>query len=319
MNPRSKLWMFLLVLVLIIPLGLQAQSSSELVASMTVLKAGVEVRRVDTAAWVPVDKESLVGVGDDIRTDASGSALITFFADGVDTMLLPNTEYVIQRFEGDGTSYQLSVEVLLGQTQQRIARALDAGSSYEVTTPTMSLAARGTAFAVRVDESGQRAAMLVTKGTVQADADSQNAAVPPDYGIRRLADKPLSDVVKASTFDQLDAALDGCSVVVTTPDDVSINVRIAPSTDAQQIGTVLASQIDTFYGKTETTDWYRIAFQGYYGWVLSSTAKIANTCAGLRVFPDNYGPEDGSRFTPPIDVATPEATPSVAATSEPAN
>ncbi len=319
MKPRSKLWMLLLLLGLIIPMGLHAQSSSDLVASMTVLQAGVEVRRVDTAAWVPINKETLVGVGDDIRTDASGSALITFFADGVDTTLLPNTEYVIQRFQGDGTSYQLSVQVLLGQTQQRIERALDAGSSYQVTTPTMSLAARGTAFAVRVDEDGQRAAMLVTKGTVQANADSQNAAVPPDYGIRRLADAALSDVVQASTFDQLDAALDGCSVVVTTPDDVSINVRLAPSKDAQEIGTVLAAKIGSFFGKTETTGWYRIAFQGYYGWVLSSSATVASDCAGLRVFPDNYGPEDTSRYTPPIQMATPEAAATVAATSEPAN
>ena len=309
MKQRSKLWLLMVLVLLVIPMGIQAQSS-DLVASMTVLQAGVEVRRVDTANWVPVNKESLVGVGDDIRTDATGSALITFFADGVDTTLLANTEYVIQRFEGDATSYQLSVQVLLGQTQQRIERALDAGSSYEVTTPTMSLAARGTAFAVRVDDGGQRAAMLVTKGTVQADADTGDAAVPPDYGIRRTADAPLSDVVQASTFEQLDAALDGCPVVVTTPDDVSLNVRIAPDRSAQQIGTIMAQDIGTFYGKTENTGWYRLQFQGYYGWVLSSSATVADTCAGLRVFPDNYGPEDTTRYSPPIDLGTPmpEAT-----------
>jgi hypothetical protein len=274
---------------------LQAQSE-QLAATLEVLNSGVEVKRVDTAAWIPVKVEAIVGVGDTIRTDATGHARITFFTDGIDTELLPGTEYGITKFEGTGDSFTLSVEVLIGQTTQRIGRALDAGSSYDVQTPAMSLTARGTAFDIRVEPSG-RAGMLVSDGTVEAGGDDEStASVPPSFGIRAETDSTLSDVVHATTFAELDAALDGCDVAFTTPDDVSINVRIAPRLDAPRVGTISAVDVVNFKGVTESAGWYRIDFRGGFGWILSTQAKVAKSCAGLRVFPNDYGPEDVTQY-----------------------
>jgi uncharacterized protein YgiM (DUF1202 family) len=97
----------------------------------------------------------------------------------------------------------------------------------------------------------------------------------------------LSDVVPATSFDELDAALDGCVASISVTDDVRINVRISPSLEAQRVGTVDAAEVDTFYGVNETGGWYRIDFRGGYGWLLSSTADVTDNCAGLRVFPDD--------------------------------
>lgn len=297
----------------IFPLLLHAQN--ELAATLEVLNAGVEVQRVNTLNWIPVSVEAIVGVGDRIRTDATGRARITFFADGVDTELLPDTVYRIQQFSGDDTQFTIQAEVLLGQTIQRLTRLLDAGSSYDITTPTMTLAARGTAFAIRVEEGG-RAAMIVTEGTVNAAKDAATADVPPEFGIR--ADAELSDVVRATTFAELDAAIDGCTASVSTADDVSINVRVGASTAFPRVGTIDAREIDRFMGVTEAGAWYRINFRGGFGWILSSSAEIVGQCAGLRVFPDNFGPEDVSLYESvgdPVErealtlpVITPEAT-----------
>ncbi len=315
---RRKSIFILFVLLLPILGALHAQSN-ELAATLEVLSSGVEVQRVNTGNWIEVKLEAIVGVGDTIRTDKSGKARITFFSDGVDTELQENTQYRITRFEGQDSSFHIGAEVVVGQTLQRIGRILDSNSSYDITTPSMALAARGTEFVIRVTDSG-RAATLVSKGIVNADAENVSADVPPGYGIRRDAGKPLSEVVQATTFDQLDAALDGCAASIKVDGDFSINVRQGADLSFPLIGTIAPTVIDRFFGKA-VPNWYRIPFRGGFGWIQSATTKIADGCPGLRSFTDQYGPEDMSLYQSlgnpiePTDLQqapapTPESTPS---------
>ncbi len=301
MGIKMRFWAVILVILGVMGASLFAQT--DLAATLEVLEGDVSVQRVNTSTFIPITIEAIVGVGDVIQTGNSGRARITFFADGTDTELLPNTTYRIEAFSGNATTFQLSVEVILGQTSQRLGRVLDANSSYNVNTQGMTMAARGTVFSVRVEESG-RAGMLVQEGVVEADKDDDLAQVPPQFGVRAEAEGALSDVVRATTFDELDAALDGCSVTVTTSDDVSINVRVSPNTTAEQLGIVEAFEISTLFGKSETGNWYRITFEDSYGWILSSTTTFDDTCAGLRIFPSDY--IEGQDLTPSIE---PEATP----------
>lgn len=275
----------------------------DLAAVLEVLDGTVEVNRVNTQQWIAVRVEAIVGVGDHIRTDGTGHARITFFSDGIDTELLPNSEMRIDQFSGSEQTFDLNVAVLIGETAQRIGRALDASSRYTVTTPGMSLAARGTQFAVRVEDGG-RSAMLVSEGTVEAGKDASLADVPPEFGIRSAVDGVLSDVVHAKTFAELDSALDGCTATLTTTDDVSLNVRIAPNLNAPRVGIISASDINKLVGVTENGHWYRIEFRGGFGWVLSSTAAIQEPCAGLRTFPNDQGPEDAALYTSLGEVIT---------------
>lgn len=306
-------------LLLSITLFVEAQSerATERAATLEVLSAGVEVKRGNTVDWLPVIKEGIVGVGDTIRTDETGRARITYFRDGTDTEILPNTEYRIAQFTGTEDSFTLEVEVLIGQTIQRLARLLETDSTYDVDTPGMELAARGTQFAIRVETSG-RSAMLVSEGAVEAandDAPQDSAEVPVGFGIRAAVDETLSDVVRASTFAELDAALDGCAATLTTPDDVRLNVRGGPSRDFPVIGSVDAAEVTLLTGQTETSGWYRIIFDNQYAWILSSTAVVDRNCAGLRIFPDDYDGEDtedaggGAGDNPTATSPEPAATP----------
>lgn len=272
-----------------------AFAQSELAAVLEVLSPGVEVQRVNTVNRIAVNVEAIVGVGDVIYTDGTGSARVTYFADGVDTEILPNTEYRIGTFEGSDEDFNISAEVIVGQTLQRISRTLDTNSDYTVETPGMTLAARGTAFAIRVEGDG-RSAMLVTESTVDATAAGASAPVPTGFGVRSAVDEQLSDVVRATTFDQLDAALDGCTVSVTTPDDVRLNVRIGPAVNRARVGTVDATDLNRFFGISVSGAWYRIEFGGWFGWILSSNTTVEGNCAGLREFPDGHV-EDVSLYT----------------------
>ncbi|MCK6577035.1 MAG: FecR domain-containing protein [Anaerolineae bacterium] len=293
----AKNWWKAIGVAIVMLMGLApvVAQQPELAALLEVMEGVVEVNRVNTEQWIAVRVEAIVGVGDRIRTDTTGEARVTFFADGIETDIRPNTEMRIEQFRGNEQTFELQVEVILGQTLQRIERALDASSSYSVTTPAMSLAARGTQFAIRVEESG-RSAMLVSEGNVEAANPEEVEAVAPGFGIRAESAGELSDVVRAATFEALDASLDGCSAVLTTIDDVSLNVRQAPSIDAALVGYIAAADIDILIGVTEAGKWYRIEFQGGFGWVQSTTAVIDENCAGLRLFPDDVAPEDASLF-----------------------
>lgn len=277
----------------IIPLRVLAQT--DLAAVMVIDSETVEMQRVGTQQWIPIRLEAVVGVGDTIRTSETGRATITFFQDGVETTLEPSTTYRIDAFSGDNDTFNLSVSVLVGQTQQRIERALDAASSYDVTTPGAELVARGTVFRVRVEEDG-RSAMLVTEGNVDAAADGESENIPPLFGVRSEDGGMLSDVIRADTFEQLDAGLDGCAVSVSAPGDVRLNVRLGPSTDFPRVGTVDPADVTNVKGVTPNGDWYRIDFRGGFGWVLAADANVVADCAGLRLFEGNFGPEDAERY-----------------------
>lgn len=278
----SHLW----VLGLLLSLSLTAAAQNQFAATLEVLAPNVTVLRAGTVNPIVVQVEAIVGVGDVITTDEGGRARITFFADGTDATLEENTEYRIVQLEGDENAFQITVEVLAGQTSQRLNRLLNPESSYEVETPGMILGARGTEFAIRVEDSG-RSAMLVREGTVAAADQGTEADVPAMFGIRSEVGGALSDVVRADTFAELDSALDGCAVQITTSDDVSINVRRGPSLDEPLLGYIEASAIQIVLGTNASGNWYRIPFQGQAGWLLSSSAQVSN-CARLRVFPDDF-------------------------------
>lgn len=307
----------LLILSMVFLQSASTFAQGDLAAILEVVDEGVEVKRVNTDQWLAIRAEAIVGVGDSIRTSETGRARITFFSDGVETTVEPATEIIIEAFNGDAEpdgSFTLSVRVVAGQTLQRLDRALDEDSDYNVETPGASLVARGTNFAVRVEPSG-RSGMLVFDGVVGAENDSSAADVPAQFGIRAAVGDAISDVVRADTFAQLDAALDGCSVIVTTPDDVRLNARLGPSLDFPAVGTIDADAITNVKGVTESGGWYRIDFRGGFAWVLSSTASIQGECAGLRQFPDDAPAEDPMLYEfvgDPVeldDLLTPEADP----------
>ena len=284
--------------LLIVPFSVPLFAQDDLAAVLEVRTAGVEVKRVNTEQWLPIGVETIVGVGDDIRTDGQGQARIIFFADGTETDLMPNTEYRIEAFAGNEEAFSLQVAVLAGQTVQRVNRVVDSSSTYDVNTPGMSLVARGTEFRIRVEDDG-RSAMLVDDGAVGANVDMEevdDASVTPGFGIRSEVGNDLSDVVPANTFATLDSAIDGCGVTINTEDDVQLNVRLAPSVDFPRIGTVDPNTIPIFVGATETTGWFRIEFRGGFGWVLASDVDIEEGCAGLRPFADASGAEDPSLY-----------------------
>ncbi len=287
----------LLIFSLFLPASLTAQS--DLVATLEVLKAGVEVQTAGTQVWVKINAETLINVGDTIRTDSTGEARITFFEDGTATILTANTEIRIRKFSSRGSQFDLSLEVVGGIVKQQVNNLLETESNYEVITPGMSLTVRGTNFDVRVEENG-RSALVAFEGTVSADNPASTAEVTRGFGVRSEVNQPLSDVVVATNFEELDAALDGCTGQVDTEGDVRLYVRVSPSREAVAVGSVDPSEVTVLVGVTADEQWYRIPFRGGFGWISAvfMDVTINETCPGIRQYEDTPV-EDASLYNTP--------------------
>lgn len=312
---NRKRWLLLICLLLLLGLSSTSFAQSDFAATLEVLNSGVEVQRVNTSNPIRVNVEAIVGVGDLIRTDETGRARITFFADGTDVTLEPNTEYRIVEFRGDAEDFRLLVEILVGQTIHRLSRTVGANSSYDVRTPSMTLAARGTVFVVRVRDDG-RSAMLVNEGLIEAGAFDISSDVPAEFGVRADQGSGLSDVVRAATFEALDSAIDGCAATVTVIDDVRLNVRLGPSINQTRIGSLAAEDITRFFGVSESGGWYRVSYRDSFAWVLASNVRIEDTCAGLRAFSDSHA-EDIDSYSDLTDPLNLSDQPNAEVTAEP--
>lgn len=283
MKKLSLLASCLLLMTMMAPLHAQA----DLVAVLEVLEAGVEVQTAGTEIWVKINSETLINVGDAIRTDETGEARITFFEDGTSTIVTPNSQLRIQEFSGTSDRFDLSLEVLGGIVRQQVNNLLETDSNYEVITPGMSLTVRGTNFDVRVEDSG-RSALVAFEGQVAAENEASAADVAAGFGVRSETDQPLSDVVPATSFEALDAALDGCPGAVDTEGDVRLYVRVSPSTEATAVGSVDPGEIVLLAGATADEQWYRIPFRGGFGWISAvlMTVTVDETCPGIRLYDD---------------------------------
>lgn len=279
----------LLILVLIALPVPKAFAQGELAASLEVLEPGVEVKRVNTQQWVAVEVESIIGEGDSIRTDATGTARIIFFTDGTELTLEPGTEVTILEFRGDASRFNISLRMLAGITRQQILRALEADSIYAIETPAVDMTVRGTTFAVRVEETG-RSSVITSDGDVAVNDESEDADVPAGFGLRVPVNERFSEVVPATTFEELDAALDGCPATFQTNADVRANIRLGPDLTFTRVGSIAPGEINRLVGITENGEWYRVPFRGGFGWIAGAGfgVNVAASCPGLRVFPDDY-------------------------------
>jgi hypothetical protein len=314
-------FLFLVSLIYVPAVQIKAQTNdTDLVASLVRGLGVVEVKRVNTANWVAIGRETLVGVGDSIRTGVGANAQITFFSNGTVTDIEPSTEFRIDTFSGSESQYQLAVTVVVGQTTQRVFKLLDSNSSYTINSTGLELAVRGTELAVRVEPSG-RSAMIVQTGAVKTmNTGGASSAAPAEvdagFGVRAEHGKGLSDVVPANSFAALDTALDGCPTTLQFKDDVALNVRLGPNKSFPRVGRLDANATITLIGVTDTTHWYRTPFKGGYAWFTYSALTTGSDCALLRKFADNYGPEDASKYQnldsditlSPVATAEPTAT-----------
>lgn len=111
------------------------------------------------ASWEVFSDEIKATDGTGVRTSVDGRALITHES-AIITSLNNNSEIILSL---NKNNKETRLDVLAGQTWSKVSRALEQDEVYEVYTPTMVAAVRGTSFGVNLSE---RESLIVSEGIV---------------------------------------------------------------------------------------------------------------------------------------------------------
>jgi uncharacterized protein YkwD len=287
-----KKYLIALSVVLLLLSGI-AYAQTQLVAFLSTDTPGVEMKREGTEQWVPINVESVVGIGDIIRTGATGSATIRFFDENSSVTLSPNTMIRIERLLEVGEGYSVAYVVLQGSTEQILASDEEKPASYEVITGGLSLVTRGGQFGVWVNEDG--ATDVITQaGSVYTQAGAQLLEIPASNALRATGDGELSDVIPADSIERLRASLDGVPASFAFDGDILLNVRQGPSRSATSLGTIAPDAITLVLGVSEDGRWFRIRHEDGFGWIsgqsldveVNQTNLIAYDSSHIETLPD---------------------------------
>lgn len=131
-------------------------AQTETLATVEPLAGIVQIKPAEAEDWESISAINTLSVGDMLRTDGAGWALITFF-DGAYTEVLADTELLITSLdlpEMSGGLFSISFDLRVGDTFNTLNAIVNSGSRFDVTMPGMTAAVRGTIWQTKVLPSG---------------------------------------------------------------------------------------------------------------------------------------------------------------------
>jgi hypothetical protein len=121
---------------------------------LSISGGNVEVLKTGASGWKKGEEGMTLEMGDKIRTDTGGKALITFF-DGSTVELQSDTAISLSELginADQSTTVKIKQEV--GKTLSTAKKLMDTGDRYEIETPAAVAAVRGTIMFVQVGLNG---------------------------------------------------------------------------------------------------------------------------------------------------------------------
>ncbi|MBN1202081.1 MAG: hypothetical protein JXJ20_09515 [Anaerolineae bacterium] len=222
--------------------------------------------------------------GEQLRTDATGNVLITWFYDGTETAVAPNTTLKLNDFSGDSSgAFVLDLEIVSGYIASGMGdiAAMSEEGAWTIKTPAFTVKPIKGQFEIMVDAEG-KSTLVVSDGRVEASSDGNTITVNEN---QYLVGAPGE--AQTLSEDGITVALEGvCTATVGT----NMNVRLAPSEDSRKLGSTPADQVLWAMAGTEGNVWLQVYFmtgvtdeEGHnYGWIYGPAATLDEaTCAGL--------------------------------------
>ena len=142
---------------------------------LAVLAGRVELAHGTAAYAAATDGETIIA-GDRVRTDDAGRAVVTFF-DGSTLEIAPTTEITVAASSSRDGAVDLLITQAIGRTFSSVHKLVDPRSRYEVRTPSLTAAVRGTKFEIEVAADGS-AAERTTEGLVAVSSAGAQVLVP---------------------------------------------------------------------------------------------------------------------------------------------
>jgi uncharacterized protein YkwD len=274
------------LVLLFLGLGwLISSAQMQIVGLVKVSQAGLEIRREGTEAWVTVSAESIIGMGDVLRTSGTGQAEIALLDRNTLIQLRPNTELAINRLERNEQGYVTAFGLLRGGLRLELRPIPDTYVTYEFTTPSTTLLTAGGIFELWADDD-QSSSVLVSDGLVYVGA--QRLELRAAQGLRASLGGVLSEVQQASSAEQLRAGIEGVTAQFRSEGDIQLNVRRGPSSRSELLGTIFPNQIERVMGISQDGNWYRIRQGQGYGWVSQGSLRVSVDRRALATYPADH-------------------------------
>jgi outer membrane protein assembly factor BamB len=171
---------------------LEVEPASASSCTLTIFRGEVSLQQPETADWISANDGMSLVAGDKIKTAPESNALITFL-DGSTVEMEPETELSIVKVDAteDGSS-SVGIKQWVGRTWSRVARLVDAESTYEVETLSAVAVARGTLIDTEVTPEGTTTGKAF-EGAIEILTDDQQLLLPAGQEIIIPMDGSASD------------------------------------------------------------------------------------------------------------------------------
>lgn len=154
----------------------------------------------------PVKKGSQFYAGERITTKPN-SSLTLRFADQSTAIISAQSEVLFEEIQGSATSGASALKLTKGQLESRVAKQKGFGAKYEVRTPAMQLAVRGTVFETSFDPEAKTSRAVVLEGVVEASQGQQSVELNQGFGLvvhRSQASLSPSSILSAPTINPVE-------------------------------------------------------------------------------------------------------------------
>src|SRR5438552_2881 len=156
-------------------LVISQQRASSASTILSILDGTASVAR-GAAAFVSASDGDIVTTGDRVQTADRSHAMVSFF-DGSTLEIEPATTVQIEEAQGAASgAIAIRIAQTLGRTWASVQKLTRVDSKFEIRTPTLTAAVRGTGFIIEVLADGT-SSVQTTDGTVQVTAQGQTVSV----------------------------------------------------------------------------------------------------------------------------------------------
>ena len=291
-------------------LVLSQQRAASAATILSILDGTATVAR-GTAAFSPATDGDIVNNGDRVQTAQNSHALVTFF-DGSTLEIEPATTVQIEEAQAAASgAISIRISQTLGRTWASVQRLTRADSKFEVRTPMLTAAVRGTGFITEVLADGT-STVRTTDGIVEVTAQGQSVLVGAGQTTTVLPNAPpTTPGASPAPPNRLRFGMHSPAYLVALdPFGRACGVVLPGPTVVRQIPGCLASEPGTEPQLVDVPN----ASPGFYRILVASIAPggpfvvTASALDGTGALSFNYtasgSGEPGAKFASGIDVAS---------------
>ena len=311
MGRRRLLIAAVIAVLVVVPvvLVIAQQRAASAATILSILDGSASVAR-GTATFAAAADGDIVNTGDRVKTADRSHAVVTFF-DGSTLEIEPATTVQIEEAQVAASgAIAIRIAQTIGRTWASVQRLSHADSKFELRTPTLTAAVRGTGFITEVLADGT-SSVQTTDGTVQVTAQGQTVNVSAGQTTSAPPNAPPSAPASTLPSNRLRFGLHSPAYLVAVdPFGRACGIVLPGPTVVRQIPGCLASDAGTDPQLVDVPDASVGTYQVYVasiapGGTFVATASAVDSGGSLTFnFAASGSGQPGDKFVSKIDVST---------------